>query len=216
MRRTVIAFFVVVCSVIVSIGQQPKEDPEAATISGNQFQSAFFKLHYNFPKGWTYLNPDKIKSENDEASRKAAEKSLKENGPNGTFVSGKTTTTRTTKLYANFNLLIASPSPINTSQSDSVPRVRVWATERVPNLLHDAGDHAKIIAMLGEKIIVPATEITVNGHKFVRIDVLHKDGLFHSDVETVCGDYIVGFDFYAHTPEELNALTETVSTIRFD
>jgi len=157
-----------------------------------------------------------MKAENDEASRKFAQMSLKENGPDGTVVSGNTRTTRTTKQYANFNLLIASPTAINTSTTDSAPRVRVWAHERVPGLLNDAGDHAKIIAMLGEKILMPATEITLNGHKFVRIDVLHKDGLYHSDVETVCGDYIVGFDFYARTAEELRAVVETVNTVRFE
>jgi hypothetical protein len=215
MRRTVSAFLAV-CSAITAMAQNPVEDTEAGTISGNQFQSVFFKFRYDFPKGWTYLSRDKTKAENAEASRKAAEKSLKENGPDDKVVSGNTTTTRTTKLYANFNLLIASATAINTSETDSAPRVRVWAHERVPGLLNDAGDHAKIIAMLGEKIFMPATEITLNGHKFVRIDVLHKDGLYHSDVETVCGGYIVGFDFYARTAEELRALAETLNTVRFD
>ena len=215
MRRTIMVVLAA-CTAVATMAQKPAEDAEAGTVSGNQFQSAFFKFRYEFPKGWTYLNLDKMRPENEESSRKAAEKSLKENGPDSTTVSGNTTTTHKTMLFGNFNLLIASPVEIKTSESDSVPRVRVWAHERVPGILNHAGDHAKIIAKMDNKVLMPATEIAANGHKFVRIDVLHKDGLYHSFVETVCGEYIVGFDFYARTAEELHALAETVNTVRFD
>ena len=215
MRRIIIAFLAV-CITLAATAQQRAEDTAAGTISGNQFQSAFFKFQYEFPKGWTYLDLDKMRAENVEASRRAAEKSLKEHGPDSTTVSGNTTTTRTTKLFGNSNLLIAGPAKIETSETNAVPRVRVWAHERVPGMLNDAGDHAKLIAKLGYKVVMPTTEIAANGHKFVRIDVLHSDGQYHSFVETVCGEYIVGFDFYARTPEELRALAETVNTVRFD
>lgn len=215
MRRTVIGLLAFLTAA-AAMAQTGAKDPEAGTVAGNQFRSAFFDFRYEFPKGWTYLDPVEMRAENAEASRKAAEESLKKNGPDGTFVSGNTTTTRTTKLYANFTLLIAAPTAVNTAEKGAAPRVEVWAHERVPNLLNDAGDHAKIVAMLGETIIMPATEVTLDGHKFVRIDVRHKDGLYHADVETVCGDYIVGFDFFARTPEELHAVTETLNTLRFD
>ncbi len=215
MRRKIIALFAL-CIALAATAQKRGEDAAAGTVSGNQFQSAFFKFRYEFPKGWTYLNLDKMRAENDEASRKVAEKSLKENGPDGTTVSGNTTTTHTTKLFGNFNLLMAGPAGIKTSETDAVPRVRVWAHERVPGMLNNAGDHAKLIAQLGYEVLMPATEVTVNGHRFVRIDVRHKDGVYNSFVETVCGEYIVGFDFYARTAEELRVLAETVNTVRFD
>src|SRR5258708_109668 len=88
MRLTITAFLVV-CITVAAMAQSHAEDTVAGTVSGNQFQSAFLKFRYEFPKGWTYLNLDKMRAENEEASRKAAEKSLKENGPDSTTCLGE-------------------------------------------------------------------------------------------------------------------------------
>ena len=215
MHRFLAGLFVL-CALSPIAAQKPTQDVGAGTITGNQFRSAFFKFSYEFPKGWHYLSPDKVKAENEGAYRKAVENSLKDNGPDSVTVSGNTTTTRTTEVVTPVNLLIAAPSAIATSESDATPRVRVWAHQRLPQLLNSADDHAKTLTMIAKTVLFPATEVTINGHKFVRIDVLHKDGLYHSNVMTVCGDYLVGFDFYALRKEDLRTLAETIRTVRFD
>ena len=214
MWRVLIAF-ITACSAIASVGQQPAANIGAGTVTGHQYRSSFFKLGYEFPKAWTYLKQDTVNAENEEAYRKAVDKSLKENGPDSTTVSGNTTTSRKTEVSTPVNLLIAGPAAITSSASDAAPRVRIWAHRRNA-ILDKAGDHATMIATMAKKVILPPTEITLSGRTFVRVDVIHNDGLYHSNVETVCGDYVVGFDFYASTEKDLRTLTETINTVRFE
>lgn len=213
MWRKISIVLITACSV-TSVGQQPTANIEAGTVNENHYRSSFFRFEYEFPKAWMYLSQDKVNVGNEEAYRQAVDKSLKQNGSDRTTVSGNTTTTRKTEVSTPVDLLIASPAAITSSASDAAPRVRIWADHRNA-ILDKAGDHAKTIATMG-KVIVRPTEITLNGHKFVRVDVVHKDGLYHSNVETVCGDYIVGFDFYASTEKDLHTLTETINTVRFE
>jgi hypothetical protein len=213
MRPILVGLFAL-CLTSPAVPQQPTEIG-SGTVVGDRFQSTFFKFHYEFPRGWSFLSQDKLKADNDESYRKAVESSLKKNGPDTTTVNGNTTTTHSTKVSTPINLLIAGPKPVVSSESDAIPRVRVWANSRMP-MINDAGDHAKVLSMMAEKVLLPATEISLGGHKFVRIDVLHKDGIYHSNLMTVSGDYVVGFDFYASTEKDLQNLTETIKTIGFE
>lgn len=167
---------------------------EAGRISVSRFQSTSFKFGYDFPKGWTYRKRDKMSSENEIAYRKAAEKTRKENGPDSDGIGGAGTQLAVHKVYTLINLLIASPPAIDSADSKSLPVVRVRAHQRMPAIRADEGDHARLLSQMdNNRVLVPATRVNIGGRYFVRIDVCQIDCIYHSNVATVCGDYIVGF-----------------------
>jgi hypothetical protein len=111
-------------------------------------------------------------------------------------------------------LLQVYPTPPNTSEWALSLRVKVSAYRR-NGTLANAADYAKHLPLV-KQVLLPPTEIMVNGHQFVRVDVLHDGGGYHSNLATVCGDYLVLFDFSSNSETELHSLTETIRTIRFE
>ena len=85
----------------------------------------------------------------------------------------------------------------------------------MPAILADEGTTQGSSQIDNIRVLVPATRGNIGGRNFVRIDVRHSDGIYHSNVEIVCGDDMVGFDFNASGGKDLQALTDTLKTIHF-
>jgi hypothetical protein len=207
MRRCVI----LVCVFLFISGiraQQPALDVDSGKVSGNKFESAYFKFQYEIPQGWSALNDDLRIAHNRQRHDEEMKNALEQNGID--------TTNRKTEIFSNYNLLIAGAVAVTSSDATVMPRINIWAHKRF-GILANAGDHARFISQMPQtKVLRDPEEVTLAGRKFVRADFLHGTSTFHSQFVTVSEDYLVGFDFRAKTEKEINGLAETMQRVRFN
>jgi hypothetical protein len=76
-------------------------------------------------------------------------------------------------------------------------------------------ERALVLESLGQ-VLLPTTLVPLAGREFARVEVLHAGGPYHSLWVTEVGDYLIGFDVRSSSDSEMQALLETLRSVRFD
>jgi hypothetical protein len=197
-------------------GKQPKKEPDAVNIAGNELEAPFFKLHYSLPQGWSAEN-DELRREN---NRKQHEDGIKrvEAAHARIINSGVTATT----YFWTYDLLLATPELVPADGKLSLPFIQVRAKERPDLIMNNAGDNARVIARLpSTKLLQGPKEQKISGHKFMRsVLVFHReevpDDQFDILFEAESGKYFLLFEFHGKTEKETEELAKTMESVRFD
>jgi hypothetical protein len=228
MLRTVFG----ICVFAAAIGaEQPTPVPptdlgmDAAVVKGGEFESTGFKFHYELPKGWKAL---------DDAKRVAANQQLRDqyahpvHNPNMPASKKKPQVQKTMDATTNnepkrpiapaipnnFSLMVASPNGVDSVDSAVLPRINLWANHKIP-AINSPKERAGLLESLGQ-VLLPTTLVPLAGREFARVEVLHAGGPYHSLWVTEVGDYLIGFDVRSSSDSEMQALLETLRSVRFD
>jgi hypothetical protein len=218
------------CMFAAAIGAEQPDAPtapemDAAMVAGGEFESTGFKFHYELPKGWKAL---------DDAKRVAANQQLRDqyahpvHSPNVRAGKKPLPMKKTTDptigdapkrpvvpaVPNNFSLMVASPNGVDSVDSAVLPRINIWANHKIP-AINSARDRALVLESLG-RVVLPTTLVSLAGREFARVEVLHSGGPYHSLWVTAAGDYLIGFDVRSGSETELQALLETMRSVRFD
>jgi hypothetical protein len=96
-----------------------------------------------------------------------------------------------------------------------LPHITVWARERF-NTLNEAGDQAKLLAMLpSAKALRQPEKVSLSGRTFVRSDFVYNGDSFEALFVTVSGKYLLGFDIRGASEKEISELAQTMQTLKF-
>jgi hypothetical protein len=102
-----------------------------------------------------------------------------------------------------------------TSSDTELPCIEVQAVRRFAMMM-EAGDPAKLISRIPKtKVLRGPEEVTLSGHKFVRVDFQFGSNSFLSKFTTVSGDYLIGFDLRAENKKDLSDLASTMQSLSF-
>jgi hypothetical protein len=195
--------------------------PDTASVTASTFHSDFFKFTYDLPKDWKALD-DKVrieenrKMQDEENSRLAANTLPKPKNAKSPAPAHPTApATSKAKGPERYSLLVASPNGVESLSSAVLPRLNVWAHRRIGST--DAvGDHAQFLAATKRaQVLLKPKEVSIDGHTFVRVDILAPGGEYHSQFVTAVGDYLVGFDFLTTSERELAELTASMDAVKF-
>jgi hypothetical protein len=206
-RTAVICIFLLIS--LANFGRSSRE-PDYGKVSGGAFTSEFFKFHYTLPTGWVATD-DQVRMQENRTKHKEAvkkeEAKLPKNTPN---------TTTTTKVFWNYDLLVATPEALKEGTKPSEPYIRIGAAER--NVMIDkAGDHANMIIKydIGKAVTQPKEQV-IGGRTFVRADLVYKGVNYEALFDTVSDKYILSFEFRGKSEEEINELAKTMESVKFD
>ena len=206
-------------------GKSTDEVPavDAAKVTGTTFESDYFKFTYELPKDWKALNDAARIASNqaltaedrDRAAQMMTSLPKKASSKPPTAKKGPGPGNSLNPLPATYNLMAASSYPINSLDSPVLPRINIWAHERV-GALDTPKDHAQFLASNQRgKVLFPPQEISLDGHDFVRVDVITPTGEYVSEYVSILKDYLVGFDFRAQSEKEMAEMSETMKTLKF-
>lgn len=196
---------------------------DAAKVTGATFESEYFKFTYQLPKGWKALddaarvasNEALIRAERDGAAEMTTSLPKKASPGSTTLKKGPGPASNLTPPPARYSLMAASSNGLESLASPVLPRINIWAHQRV-GALDNPADHAQfLVANKRTQVLVPITEVTLDGHKFVRVDVVTPTGEYQSEFVSVVRDYLVGFDFRAQSERELVDMAETMKSVKF-
>ena len=208
-----------VCLSCATLAQEPKQAIDAGDATGGYFQASFFHFRYELPNGWSALPDDVRIEENRKRYETQLEDALKKEDPNRetqkTQGNKTTTETRKTEVFPPYNLLVAAPTLLTSSETSQLPRLVIYAQKRIAMLM-EAGDPAKMVSYVpGAKVLRGPEDLLLSGHKFVRTDFRFQDGGVMSKFVTVVGDYLIDFDFRADNEKDLIGLASTMQTVAF-
>jgi hypothetical protein len=111
--------------------------------------------------------------------------------------------------------MAASSNGLESLASPVLPRINIWAHQRV-GALDNPNDHAQfLVSAKRTQVLMPVHEVTLDGYKFVRVDVITPTGEYLSEFVSVMRDYLVGFDFRAQSERELAEMAETMKSVKF-
>jgi len=202
---------------------------DAGKVVDGEFESSGFKFHYRLPTGWKALDDAKRVAANQQLRDQYAHPVHNPNMPSSKKASAQKkadpTTTNTPSTAPkravapavpnNFSLMVASPNGVDSADSAVLPRINIWANHRIPSI-DTATQRAQVLETLGQ-VVVPTAVVKVAGREFARVEVLHAGGgPYHSLWVTAAGDYLIGFDVRATSDGEMQALLETMRSVRFD
>ncbi len=196
---------------------------DAAKVTGSTFESDYFKFTYELPKGWKALddavrvasNQAVLAADSDRAAAMTTPLPKKASTRPQTAKKGPGPASSRAPLPARYSLMAASSNAIESLASPVLPRINIWAHERVGSLDNPA-DHAQfLVANKRTQVLEPIHEVTLDGHTFVRVDVLSPTGEYVSEFVSTMRDYLVGFDFRAQSQRELVEMTETMKSLKF-
>jgi hypothetical protein len=195
---------------------------DAAKVTGSTFESQYFKFTYELPAGWKALDDSARVTANHRLAEADNERSTAP-PPVAKKAASKTPAKRNPALAGalaapvpdHYSLMVASPNGVESLDSPVLPRINVWAHKRVPPL-DSAADHASFLLINKRtKVLASPVEVQLDGHPFVRVDVLGADGIYHSQFVAVMNDYLVGFDFRAQSEKEMIEMEISVKGIKF-
>ncbi len=203
-------------------------DLDAARVVDGEFESTGFKFHYQLPPGWKALDDAKRVAANQQLRDQYAHPVHNPNMPSSKKASAQRKADPTTAgapstaptrvapaIPNNFSLMVASPNGVDSVDSAVLPRINIWANHRIPSI-DTAKQRALVLETLGQ-VVVPTAVVKVAGRDFARVEVLHAGGgPYHSLWVTAAGDYLIGFDVRATSDAEMQALLETLRSVRFD
>lgn len=196
---------------------------DAAKVAGTTFESDYFKFTYELPKGWKALddaariasNQALKADDHDRAAQMTAPLPKKMSTKPPIAKKGPGPASSRAPLPASYSLMAASSYPIDSLASPVLPRINIWAHERV-GALDTPKDHAQFLAGNKRgKVLIPPQEISLDGHDFVRVDVIMPTGEYVSEYVSILKDYLVGFDFRAQSEKEMVEMAETMKTLKF-
>jgi hypothetical protein len=195
------------CLSWATLAQEPKPAIDAGETTGNYFQASFFHFRYELPNGWSALPDDVRIEENRKRHETQLAEALKKEGPNRD--------TQKTEVFPPYNLLVAAPTLLTSSETNQLPRLVIYAQKRV-TMLMEAGDPAKMVSYIPQvKVLRGPEDLLLSGHKFVRTDFRFQDGEILSKFVTVDGDYLINFDFRPAREKDLKDLASTIQTVAF-
>ena len=192
---------------------------DEAKVTGGVFQSPYFKFTYQLPKDWKAL---------DNAVRVSANKQLQEQdvtrpaatrkrstAAQPTSAPAKTPATPPQNPLENYSLLVASPSGVESLESEALPRVNVWAKRRIPPLDRIDDPAQFMISMRYARIITKPERVTFDGHEFERASIETPAGEYRTQFVTIVGDYLIGFEFHAESQAEQALDVDSMKTVKF-
>ncbi len=207
MTCKLIGISLLLCASVALAEPQPSID--AGQTTANVFESTYFHFRYELPKGWFALDDRVRLTDNKKRNDTQRQEALKNKQPN--------TSTQTTEIdvFTPYNLLIASRTAVNSSETGQLPRVEIHAIKRF-SMMMEAADSAKLIAqIMRPKVLRGPEDIILSGHKFVRADFQFKPDSFLSKFTSVSGDYLIEFELRAENEKDLRDLANTVLAIQF-
>jgi hypothetical protein len=241
MRRFPISLCIVFIASIASAQTQPSSAPPAnpaqpapqatapaakgpavdgATVTGSTFHSDFFKLTYEFPKDWKAMDDEERMAANQRARDAESERNPvvvpKKNIPSKGPSQKKTSAAMIPPIsLETYSLMVASPNGVSSLASEVLPRINIWAHKRYPSL-NTIEDHAQFLVTTRHiQVVVAPQKTTINGHDFVRADVVMPGGQFRSQFVTQVNDFLVGFEFHATNAQEAETMIETMRSVKF-
>lgn len=197
----------VLCLSWATLAQESKPAIDAGETTGNSFQSSFFHFRYQLPNGWSALPDDVRIGENRKRYETQLAKAIKKEGPG--------TETSKTEVFPPYNLLVAAPTSLTSSETNQLPRLEIYALKRI-TMMMEAGDPAKMVSYVPQvKVLRGPEDLLISGHKFVRTDFRFQTGRVLSKFVTISGDYLIEFDFRADNEKDLMDLASTMQTVAF-
>ncbi len=184
----------------------PPDAVDAAKSTANVFESSFFHLHYEFPKGWSALDDSVRVAENKKRYETAMQEIREQVGSDTTVYKAET--------VEPYFLLVAGRAAVTASETTQKPRVVIMATQR-RTMMNGPGDPARVIMqMLHPKVLRQPEDIVLSGHKFYRVDFEFNPKSLLSKFATVVGDYIIEFDLRAENEKDLTDLVTTMQSLQ--
>jgi hypothetical protein len=196
-----------------------------AKVNGSTFESPYFKFTFELPTGWKTLDDASRKASNQQAMREDMEHAKTVAVPKKTAAKtpamAPAETNPKPQPQANpvvperYSLLAASPDGLSSLGSPALPRINIWAHRKVPPLDKPV-DHAQLL-MTGKRtqVLVSPQELTINGRKFVRVELVNPAGKYQARYITEIGDYLVGFDFLTDSERELAEYSNSIKSANF-
>jgi len=183
-------------------------------VSGKVYTSDFFGMTYEFPKGWS-VDQSAIDTANAPRKRGAP------TDPNDRRVYDAL------NAYRDYVLLEVSQHPAHDSRVAG-PRI-IFAVSTGPDVsdqtVKDLMSQEKrmVSETMGRRLIREPTEYTLGGQKFSRIDVeiswipsVERHGpVYKSSVATVRQGYLLAFQLFADSREQLDQLFDTLNSLQF-
>jgi hypothetical protein len=193
---------------------------DAAKVTGSTFESQYFKFTYELPQGWKALDDAVRVASNQQVLQQDAERlstSLpKKTSAKSQLKSSSIPGQHVAPLPERYSLMAASPNGLDSLASPVMPRINMWAHRRVPPL-DKAMDHAQLlVAGKHNEVLVRPHELMLDGHTFVRVELITAPGTYQSRYITVIGDYLVGFDFLAQSEREMVEIANTIKSVKFN
>jgi hypothetical protein len=196
---------------------------DAGKVTGSTFESDYFKFTYELPKGWKALddaarvasNQALMNGDQDRAAGMTTPLPKKTSTRPPTVKKGPGPASSRASLPARYSLMAASSNGLESLASPVLPRINIWAHQRVGSL-DNPTDRAQFLAS-GKRthVLMPVHEVILDGRKFVRVDVITPTGEYLSEFVSVIQDYLVGFDFRTQSERELAEISETMKTLKF-
>jgi hypothetical protein len=127
MLRRLIRVSLLFYAFVALAGPQPSID--AGQTTANVFESAYFHFRYELPKGWFALDDRVRLADNKKRYETQLQEALRNKQPN--------TSTQTTEVevFPPYNLLIASRTPVTSSDTGQLPRVEIHAIRRMAMMM---------------------------------------------------------------------------------
>jgi thiol-disulfide isomerase/thioredoxin len=182
---------------------------EGGVITGNTYKNAALRMTLQFPQNWHAANLESLHALNERAEAASKAALLQQhpelaNSPN--IVVPKT-------------VFYASRKGEWDGQHINMPSMRIGA---IPSRLDSVNvDNfqkmvANTVTASGMKIIGAASEFQVNKHSFVRADFERSVGavsVYQSFVQTIAGDYLLTFEIYAYSLDELQQVAASLQSL---
>jgi len=192
--RLRLAILVSLLMTLLPAASSEKKDPDAVNIVGNTFESPYFKFHYSVPQDW--LNLDNVLRM--DRNRKRHKEAGKHPGT----------------IHWTYDLLLAAPTTVPVEDKLSLPYIHILAVEGAPGPL---GTYAKMFANAKSiKTLHEPRPLSFSGHRFMESALLHNDSHYEVLFDTTQRNFLLIFEFHGRTQDEVNALAQTMESIRFE
>jgi hypothetical protein len=174
-------------------------------VSGSTFESPYFKFTYELKEDMEHARTVAVPKK---TAAKTPARASAETNP-------KPQPQANPVVPERYSLLAASPDGLSSLGSPVLPRINIWAHRKMPPLDKPV-DHAQLL-MTGKRtqVLVNPQELEINGHKFVRVELVNAAGNYQARYITESGDYLIGFDFLTESERELAEYSNSIKSVNF-
>jgi hypothetical protein len=207
---TILVSLLIVCA--AGAAQQKSAEnthakPDLGSVSGNVYTNVFFGMRYEFPEGW---HVDEVATNQANADAKKLVDRQRAAGAGGA-------------VQENYQLLEVSKGVPDGPRVGN-PRIVISISNVTPTSQsgRDVFNGAKetINSMSGAQIVRDPFDCTYGGHAFTRMDQkLTLDYVlegYEGDAITVLKGYLVNFQVFADTQNELDEPFKTLNSLQFN
>jgi hypothetical protein len=199
---------------------KPASGPvDAVKMTGSTFESPYFKFTYELPAGWKTLDDAARTAANQQAAQEDQERmkmAIPKKASAKTPAKSAAAPQHPVLATERYSLLAASPNGLDSLASPVLPRINIWAHRRIPPM-DKAVDHAQLLVSgKHNEILVRPQELNIEGHPFVRVELVNAAGNYQARYITVMGDFLVGFDFLTQSEKDMAEYANTIKSIRFE